>query len=61
VKAAQAFRYIEQYAANLINQPWRQEYRTIRQAARILSANLLISVASKSAFLSLPKLEKFRK
>lgn len=30
-KAAQAFRYIEQYAANLINQPWRQEYRCIRQ------------------------------
>lgn len=23
VKAAQAFRAIEQYAANLINQPWR--------------------------------------
>ncbi len=31
-KASQAFRYIEEYAANLINQPWRQEYRSIRQA-----------------------------
>lgn len=31
VKAAQAFRAIEQYAANLINQPWRQEFWNIRQ------------------------------
>jgi hypothetical protein len=42
VKAAQAFRYIEQYAANLINQPWRQEYRTIRQAARIPTAKFIL-------------------
>jgi len=31
VKAANAFRAIEQYAANLINQPWRQEFWSIRQ------------------------------
>jgi len=31
VKASEAFQCVEQYAANLINQPWRLEYRTIRQ------------------------------
>jgi len=31
VKAANAFRAVEQYAANLINQPWRQEFWSIRQ------------------------------
>ena len=31
MKAAEAFQCVEQYAANLINQPWRLEYRTIRQ------------------------------
>jgi len=31
IKAANAFRAIEQYAANLINQPWRQEFWSIRQ------------------------------
>ena len=30
-KAANAFRAVEQYAANLINQPWRQEFWKIRQ------------------------------
>jgi len=30
-KAANAFRAVEQYAANLINQPWRQEFWSIRQ------------------------------
>jgi len=30
-KAAEAFQCIEKYAANLINQPWRVEYRTIKQ------------------------------
>jgi len=31
IKAANAFRAIEQYAANIINQPWRQEFWSIRQ------------------------------
>jgi len=31
VKAANAFRAVEQHAANLINQPWRQEFWSIRQ------------------------------
>ena len=30
-KAAEAFQCIEKYAANLLNQPWRVEYRTIKQ------------------------------
>lgn len=30
-KAAEAFKAVEQYAANLINQPWRQEFWKIRQ------------------------------
>ena len=30
-KAANAFRAVEQHAANLINQPWRQEFWKIRQ------------------------------
>ena len=30
LKAASAFEAIEKYAANLINQPWRKEYKTIK-------------------------------
>ena len=30
LKAASAFEAIEKYAANLINQPWRKEFKTIK-------------------------------
>ena len=30
LKAARAFEAIEKYAANLINQPWRKEFREIK-------------------------------
>ena len=30
LKAASAFEAIEKYAANLINQPWRKEYKIIK-------------------------------
>ena len=30
LKAASAFEAIEKYAANLINQPWRKEYKVIK-------------------------------
>ena len=38
LKAASAFEAIEKYAANLINQPWRKEYKIIKvQLALIVS------------------------
>ena len=30
LKAAQAFKALEEYAANLINQPWRKEFKDIK-------------------------------
>jgi hypothetical protein len=30
LKAARAFEAIEKYAANLINQPWRKEFKEIK-------------------------------
>ena len=36
-KAAEAFQNIETYAANLLNQSWRVEYRTIKQVNNFLT------------------------
>ena len=41
LKAARAFEAIEKYAANLINQPWRKEFREIKvRKQRIFYVNL---------------------
>jgi len=53
-KAAEAFQCIEQYAANLINQPWRQEYRTIRQYNGFYTHNIKSALSgAENLFLSM--------
>jgi len=51
-KAAEAFQCIEQYAANLLNQPWRVEYRTIKQYNGFYTHNIksVLSGADKLFF-----------
>ena len=41
LKAARAFEAIEKYAANLINQPWRKEFKEIKVRKFILSSQLI--------------------
>ena len=36
LKAARAFEAIEKYAANLINQPWRKEFKEIKVSPNLL-------------------------
>jgi hypothetical protein len=36
LSAARAFESIEKYAANLINQPWRKEFREIKVIEAVL-------------------------
>jgi len=45
VKAANAFRAIEQYAANLINQPWRPEFWNIKQYSGFYKHNVQSSLS----------------
>ena len=43
IKASQAFKALEQYAAHLLNQPWRKEFKEIKvnKFSHILSQKYL--------------------
>ena len=43
VKAAAAFEAIEKYAANLLNQPWRKEFKEIK-VSHILQIRMLAAI-----------------
>ena len=45
VRAATAFRAVEQYAANLINQPWRHEFWSIKQYSGFYKHNVQSSLS----------------
>ena len=61
LKAARAFEAIEKYAANLINQPWRKEFKEIKVSLVYYKSQLKSMKCRESQYLNKKILKNMQK